>query len=121
MTQSNPTTTTSAADAEELLTLALSQLGVEVHLLNGPLTPISTPPTNTRDFVLKLGRGFGGYVLTAGSAIAQSGAVVVAFPGTKVRANSGSIVLAYRDVEVIAHKKATVLRVRPIVMERPAK
>jgi hypothetical protein len=120
MTQSDQTTTTNAAGVEELLTVALSQLGVQVNLLNGPLTPISTPATNTRDFVLKLSRGFGGWVLTAGSAIAQSGAVVVAFPGTKVRANSGSVVIAYRDVEVIAHKKATVLRVKAIVMERPA-
>jgi hypothetical protein len=112
MTQSDQTTTTNAAGVEELLTVALSQLGVQVNLLNGPLTPISTPATNTRDF--------GGWVLTAGSAIAQSGAVVVAFPGTKVRANSGSVVIAYRDVEVIAHKKATVLRVKAIVMERPA-
>ena len=82
-------------------------MSVAFKALNGSLVPIKC----TRGKV-KLKRGAGIFVLQEGSAIAMSGAVVIACIGTKVQANSGSVVLAHEGAEVAARKGSKVLQAR---------
>jgi hypothetical protein len=56
--------------------------------------------------------GHGVYSLESGTAIARAGAVVIAQPGTKVRAEDGSIVLLYRGAEAEAIGNAIVIKMR---------
>jgi hypothetical protein len=107
------TEVSNTSGVEELITVAKSQVGVSFTAINGRLEPIAV--TSERDFSVKLKGKGAAFALTKGTATAMSGAIVVALPGTKVRANSGSVVVAYRDVEVVAKKGAIVFRVLPFV------
>lgn len=57
----------------------------------------------------------GVYVIERGEATICSGAMAIAWPGTKIIAHSGSVVVAYEGVEIVkAHKRARIIYVKAV-------
>jgi len=53
------------------------------------------------------------FTIEKGEATACSGSMLIAWPGTKIKANSGSVVIAYEGAEIVkAHKRARIIYIK---------